>query len=64
MTGRQVHRSSAMVLSVLMAAIGIALLVEALGGHGGVFSGRTLLGLLFLVAGCGRLYVETRRGSG
>ena len=63
MTGRRIHRSSAMALSVLMALIGVALLVEAIGGHGGLLSGRTLLGLLFLAAGAGRLYVEVRRGA-
>jgi hypothetical protein len=52
-----------MALSVLMALIGVALLVEAIAGNGGVLSGRTLLGLLFLAAGAGRLYVEVRRGS-
>jgi hypothetical protein len=64
MTGRQVHRSTAMALSVLMALIGVVLLVQAVDGHGGVLSGRTLLGVLFLAAGVGRLYVEVRRGPG
>jgi len=62
MTGRRIHRSSATALSVLTALIGVALLVEAVGGAGGVFSGRTLLGVLFVAAGAGRLYVELRRG--
>ena len=62
MTGRQVHRSATIALSTLMALIGAALVVEALAGHGGLLSGRTLLGLLFLLAGAGRLYVEARRG--
>ncbi len=51
-----------MVLSVLMALVGVALLVEAIGGSGGALSGRTLLGVLFIAAGLGRLYVEVRRG--
>ena len=63
MTGRQVHRSTAMTLAVLMAVLGVALVAEALGGHGGVLSARTLLGLLFLAAGLGRLYIELRRGA-
>jgi hypothetical protein len=53
-----------MALSVLMALIGIVLLVQAVDGHGGMLSARTLLGVLFLAAGVGRLYVERRRGSG
>jgi hypothetical protein len=47
-----------------MAVIGVALVVEAVTGSGGVLSGRALLGVLFLAAGAGRMYVETRRGSG
>jgi hypothetical protein len=64
MTGRQVHRSGTMVLSLLMAAIGVALIVEAVNGHGSAISPRLLLGALFLAAGAGRLYVELRRGRG
>lgn len=63
MTGRQVHRSATIALSALMALVGAALVVEALGGHGGLLSARTLLGALFLAAGVGRLYVEARRGG-
>ncbi|HEY3830635.1 MAG TPA: hypothetical protein VGL57_15710 [Solirubrobacteraceae bacterium] len=64
MTGRQIHRSTAMVLAALMALIGVVLLVEALSGQGGLLSARTLLGVLFLAAGVGRVYVELRRGAG
>lgn len=64
MTGRQLHRRTAMALSALMAMIGVALVVEAAVSAGGVVSARTLVGLLFLAAGAGRIYVETRRGSG
>jgi hypothetical protein len=64
MTGRRVHRSTAIALSVLMTLIGVVLLVQAVDGHGGVLSARALLGVLFLAAGMGRLYVERRRGSG
>jgi hypothetical protein len=62
MTGRGVHRSTTVVLSLMMAAIGVALVVQAVGGHGSVFSGRLLLGVLFFAAGLGRLYLEHRRG--
>ncbi len=64
MTGRSVHRSATIALSALMALIGVALIAQALDGHGGLLSARTLLGLLFLAAGAGRLYVEARRGRG
>jgi hypothetical protein len=62
MTGRQVHRSGTLVLSVAMAAIGVALIVQVLSGHGGVLSARLLLGVLFLAGGIARLYLERKRG--
>jgi len=64
MTGRGVHRYGTVVLSLLMTAIGIALVGQAVGAQGSVFSGRLLLGALFLAAGLGRLYIEARRGRG
>jgi predicted membrane channel-forming protein YqfA (hemolysin III family) len=63
MTGRQVHRSSTLVFSVLMAAIGIALIAQVLSGDGGVLSARLLLGVLFLAAGIARIYMERKRGD-
>jgi hypothetical protein len=51
------------VLSLAMVAIGIALIVEALVSEGAL-SIRILLGLLFVVAGSGRIYVDVRRGRG
>jgi predicted membrane channel-forming protein YqfA (hemolysin III family) len=62
MTGRQVHRSGTLVLSVAMAAIGVALIAQVLSGDGGVLSARLLLGVLFLAAGIARLYLERKRG--
>lgn len=61
MNGRGIHHSGTVVLSMMMAAIGVALMVQAVAGHGSVFSGRLLLGVLFLAAGLGRLYLERRR---
>jgi predicted membrane channel-forming protein YqfA (hemolysin III family) len=64
MFGRGLHRSATLLLSVLMAAIGIGLIVEAIvgAGHGSV-SLLALAGVLFLAAGVGRLYVERKRGT-
>jgi hypothetical protein len=62
MSGRQVHRTGTLALSIAMVAIGAALAVEALAGEGGVISIRLLLGLMFLAAGIGRIYLELRRG--
>jgi predicted membrane channel-forming protein YqfA (hemolysin III family) len=63
MTGRQVHRSSTIVFSVVMAAIGVALIAQVASGDGGVLSARLLLGVLFLAAGIARLYLERKRGN-
>jgi hypothetical protein len=50
--------------SLVMMVIGVALIVEAVDGHGSVISPRLLLGLLFIAAGAGRIWVETKRGEG
>jgi hypothetical protein len=64
MTGRQVHRTSTLVLSLAMLAIGVTLAVEAVAGSEGAISARLLLGVLFVAAGAGRLYVEIKRARG
>ncbi|HSZ04489.1 MAG TPA: hypothetical protein VK778_04730 [Solirubrobacteraceae bacterium] len=64
MNGRQAHRMGTYVLSLAMVAIGLALIVQALSGHGGVISPRLLLGVLFIAAGAGRAYIEVRKGRG
>jgi hypothetical protein len=64
MNGPHVHRTGTLVFSLAMAVIGLALLVQALGGDGGVLSPRLLLGVLFIAAGAGRVYLEVRRSRG
>jgi hypothetical protein len=61
MNGRQAHRMGTFVLSLAMAAIGVALIVEAVTAHASAISPRLLLGVLFIAAGAGRWYVEVRR---
>jgi hypothetical protein len=62
MTGRTVHRSGTFVFSLLMVAIGVALIAQVATGGGSVLSARLLLGVLFIAGGIGRLYVELKRG--
>jgi uncharacterized membrane protein HdeD (DUF308 family) len=62
MNGRQAHRMGTLVLSLLMAAIGLALIVQAVSDEASAISPRLLLGVLFIAAGVGRAYVELRRG--
>jgi hypothetical protein len=64
MTGRQAHRTATLVFSLLMLAIGVALIVQTVSGHRSAGSARLLLGVLFVAAGVGRLYIELRRGRG
>jgi len=52
------------VLCLLMGVIGVALIVQALAGHGSAISPRLLLGALFVAAGAGRSYLEIRRSRG
>ena len=47
-------------MSVLMVVIGIALLVRTLTAGGGALATGVLLGLLFIVAGAARLYLQLR----
>jgi hypothetical protein len=49
------------VLSTAMVVIGLVILVRTLAGGGGAFAFGLLVGLLFVAAGVGRLYVERRR---
>jgi hypothetical protein len=61
MTGPTVHRSGTVLFSVLMVAIGLALIGQTLGSGTSVLSARLLLGVLFLAAGIARLYLERKR---
>ncbi len=50
-----------LVLSSLMVLIGVAMIVRAIAAGGGPLAVGVVLGLLFVAAGAGRLYVERRR---
>ncbi|HMD51872.1 MAG TPA: hypothetical protein VKG62_04100 [Solirubrobacteraceae bacterium] len=63
MDGQQAHRMGTFVLSLLMMAIGLALIVQGL-TRGSVISPRLLLGILFIAAGVGRMYLLARRRRG
>jgi hypothetical protein len=63
-TGQQAHRSATLMFSLVMVVIGVALIAQVVDGHGGIISPRLLLGLLFIAAGAGRLYLETKRSRG
>ena len=49
------------VLSALMVVIGIAIVIRTLAEGGGAIAFGLIVGVLFVAAGAGRLYVERRR---
>lgn len=57
-----IHRASTTAMSAVMVVIGIAMVVSTLARGGGPFAIGMLLGVLFLLAGAGRLYVGRRPG--
>lgn len=57
---RQLHHSSTRVMSIAMIVIGIALLVRTLIAGGGAIAVGVVLGVLFVAAGAGRLYLQKR----
>ena len=59
-TPRELHRGGTTVTSVLLVAIGIAILVRTIAAGGGALAVGVLLGVLFIVAGAGRLWIQRR----
>ncbi len=57
---RNLHRSSTRALSLVMLALGLVMLVSTLARGGGPLAIGTVMGLLFALAGGGRLYVSLR----
>jgi hypothetical protein len=55
---RNLHRSSTAVLSTILVLIGVALIVRTLTAGGGAIAFGLLLGVLFIAAGAGRLYIN------
>lgn len=62
MTGRHVHRAGTFFLSAIMLVLGVILIAETVVAGDALLSVRLLVGVLFLLAGAGRMYVELRRG--
>jgi hypothetical protein len=58
--GRQLHSSSTRVFSITMILIGIALIVRTLVAGGGALATGLVLGILFMLAGGARLYLQLR----
>ena len=56
------YRDVVAVLALATVALGVAILAVTLANGGGVVSTGVVLGLLFVAAGAGRLYLLRRRG--
>lgn len=59
---RQVHRASTRVMSTIMVLLGIAMIVVTLANGGGPFAVGVIFGVLFVGAGCARLYLDRDSG--
>ena len=57
---RQIHRSSTRVLSIAMIVIGFALVVRTVVAGCGALATGLVLGILFMLAGAARLYLQLR----
>ncbi|MCW3012096.1 MAG: hypothetical protein JWO90_2500 [Solirubrobacterales bacterium] len=60
MDPRELQRRATVLLSGLMVLIGVALVVRTVAGGGSPISIGLLLGVLFVVAGAGRIHLATR----
>ncbi len=58
--GRDVHRTTTRILSLLIIGIGVALVAATLAKGGGPLAKGVLLGAVFVAGGAGRLYLTTR----
>jgi hypothetical protein len=58
---RSLHRGGTRVMSLLMIAIGLALVVVTIVAGGGAIARGVVVGALFVLAGAGRLYLQERR---
>jgi hypothetical protein len=62
-TGRDLHRRTTTFFSVVLVLLGAAMIVRALTAGGGALAIGVLLGVLFVLAGAGRLYLARRVGG-
>jgi hypothetical protein len=58
---RQIRQSYTRLMSVLMVVVGIALIARTIAAGGGALASGILIGVLFLLAGAGRLYLSRTR---
>jgi uncharacterized membrane protein HdeD (DUF308 family) len=59
---RNLHRGSTILMSAILICLGIAMIVRTVFGGGGALAVGLLLGVLFVAAGAGRIYLAARPG--
>jgi uncharacterized protein (DUF58 family) len=57
---RDLHRQTTGLLSVILVILGVAMIVRTLTAGGGGLAFGLLMGLLFIAAGVGRIYLNAR----
>jgi hypothetical protein len=57
---RQLYSSSTRIFSIAMIVIGVALIVRTLAAGGGAIATGVVLGVLFVLAGAARMYLQLR----
>ena len=57
---QQLRRSYTRVMSVILIVLGIVLVIRTISAGGGPAAAGVLLGVLFVFAGAGRLYLQYR----
>jgi hypothetical protein len=62
-TGRDLHRRTTTFFSVVLVLLGVAMILRAVTGGGGALAIGVVLGVLFVFAGCGRIYLARRTGA-
>jgi hypothetical protein len=60
---RNLHRQTTGLLSVILVILGIAMIVRTIAAGGGGLAFGLLMGVLFIAAGLGRIYINTRLAS-
>ena len=60
MNGREAHRRMTVAMSGVMIVLGLALVARTIAEGGGPFAMGMLLGVLFVAAGLGRIWVSRR----
>ncbi len=61
-SGRNAHRQLTTLTSIVLVLLGVAMIIRTLAAGGGVVALGILLGVLFVAAGLGRIFIARRTG--